>query len=112
MVGQTANLLGIGFKADLWTAKNNLDIWPQGFEQLHDLRCFHHIPDVHAQPDDPGLQGQQLFHDLQWPLRNHKLAQLCLRLQARAAMQIHVGQEVAQTQSCVNVFGIQGGKDN
>ena len=109
MVCQAANFLVISFKAHLGPAQDDFDVRPQGFEQSHHLRGFHHIPDVNAQADDAGLKCQQFFHNLQRPLRNDKLAQLRLRLQTRPAMHVHIGQQVTQSQGCVNVFGIQGG---
>ena len=98
--------------AHLWPAEHNFDIRPQGFEQAHDLCGLHHVPDIDAQADHTRLQRQQFLHNLYGRLLNDELAQLRLRPQARAAMHVHVSQQVAQAQRGVDVLGVQGGQND
>ena len=110
MVGQLANLLRFGFKAHLGPAQHHFDVRPQRLEQPQHLRGLDHVPDVNAQADDAGVECQQVLHDLRGPLLDDKLTQSRLRPQARAAMPVHVGQQAAQTERCVNELGVERGQ--
>ena len=112
MVGQPADFLLLDLKADLGPAEHNLDIGPQSLEQAHQLRGFDHVPDIDSQADDLGLQRQQRFHHACGGLADDKLAQLRLGPQAGAAVPVHVGQQAAQAQRGVDVFGIERGQHN
>ena len=107
VVGQAADFLLAGFKANFRPAEHDFDVRAQGFQQTHQLRRFDHIPDIHAQADHAGIQRQQLFGNLNRALADGEFAQLRQGAQAGAAVQIHVRQQAAQAERGVNKFGVQ-----
>jgi hypothetical protein len=99
-------------QTDLGAAQHDLDVGPQRFQQAHDLGGFNDVPDVDAQANHGGLKRQQLFNNLLGPLLDDEFAQPRLRAQAGAAKQVHIGQQAAQTERGMDVFGVECGQND
>ena len=97
MICHGHNGLLLMFIAHLGPAQHHLDVWVLRFHQAHHLCGGVHIPDVHTQAHDLGLQQDQLIHHgLRW-LLNRKFSQDRVCSKEPTSMAFHVGQQIPQT---------------
>src|SRR5947208_3497718 len=107
IIGQLDDLLLLGLITDLRPAQNDLDLRLDPLEDGNDFSRLRDIPNVNAQSDDFRTQAEERLGNFNWPLVDVELAQHCVGTQTA-----HVGQQIAQAECGMNVFGIQRGEDD
>jgi len=107
IIGLLHDALLLPFMTHLRAANHQNDFRFDGFEQGDQPGTLFTIPDIDTQPDNAGIAGQQPLRDIDRPGFKSELVDFCLSL-----VFSHIGKQAAQSETGVNVAGIDRGKDN
>ena len=107
VVGETHELLRVGFVADLGAADHDDEFGTDTLEDAHQFRGGRHVPDVHAEAQDARLAGQDGIGDVDGLLIDVELGQFGTRLQLA-----QVRHQVAQPKRGVKVPRVEGAQQD
>ena len=104
-VGEAADVLLVGFVADFGAAEDDFYVGAEAFEFGDELGGGGDVPDKDAEAEDAGVFGQDRFEDVGGFLGDFEFEDFGMGLKGA-----EVGEEVAQGEGCVGVFGVEGGE--
>jgi len=107
VIGQGHDGLRIELITDLGPAENDSDVRPQSFDDGDDFGGGSNVPDVNAKPDNFRIPCQENLGDIR-----RTLVDIEFQEASAGAEGSEICEQVAQPESGVNVFGIQGGQDD
>ncbi len=97
----------VGLVTDLGAAEDDDEVWAELAEEGDEFGGGADIPDVDADADEGGVEGEDLFGDVDGALVDVEFADGGVGLEFG-----EVGEEVAQAEGGVGITGVEGGEED